>query len=86
MFNQPMVAVADVAEQNARMPVSIEPPVAVRGHWVGTRIAVLTPVEPLRPATAYKVRVPAGTPSVAGSALAADAVAEFETASPPGRP
>lgn len=82
-FNQPMVALTDPAKMGEFCPLELEPSVKGRCRWMGTQVLSFEPERPLKPATLFKARVPAGTKSqVSGEALAAEAEWEFETLRP----
>ncbi len=83
-FNQPMVALATLAQlDQASVPATIAPPMAGRWQWIGTRTlrfdATSELVERLPMATEYTVTVPAGTTSATGGVLAADVSWDFAT-------
>ena len=85
-FDQPMVPLATLGQLDAAdVPATISPAIDGRWQWIGTRTlrfdANSDTVDRLPMATEYRVEVPAGTRSAAGTELA-EAVS-FEFATPP---
>ncbi len=86
-FNQPMVPLATIGQLDALdVPVVVSPPLPGRWQWIGTRTLRFEHdqeiFDRLPMATSYTVKVPAGTESQTGSALAEAFRFEFETPPP----
>jgi uncharacterized protein YfaS (alpha-2-macroglobulin family) len=82
-FNQPMVALSSPADMGKACPLRISPRVPGLCRWRGTQVLAFEPDEPLPPAAAFRVEVPAGTRSaVTGRALARAYSWNFETRRP----
>ena len=81
-FNQPMVPLKEVPEDEATGPLLIVPAIQGKYRWLGTATIAFIPEKPLPSATAYAVTVPAGTPSVSGQTLKAAVQWRFETPRP----
>ena len=70
-FNQPMVPLASVeALATKTVPLVIEPAVAGKARWLGTRTVAFYPEGRLPFSTKYTVRVPADSISTSGNKLA----------------
>lgn len=97
-FNQPMVPVGTLGQLDANtVPVKLEPAVAGRWQWIGTRtlrfdaeaksvsgdnLNAAEPVDRLPMATTFTATVPAGTRSATGATLATSATFAFTTPAP----
>ncbi|HEX7434508.1 MAG TPA: Ig-like domain-containing protein, partial [Anaerolineaceae bacterium] len=86
-FNQPMVAVATLADLSAlQSPVKMEPALPGTWRWLGTRTLNFqydsTQIDRLPKATQYKVTIPAGTKSASGGVLDQQVVWTFTTPPP----
>ena len=79
-FNQPMVPLASVeALATKTVPLLIEPAIAGKARWLGTRTVAFYPEARLAFSTQYKIRVPSGTVSSTGNKLAEDVAWTIET-------
>lgn len=81
-FNQPMVPLREVPEDESRGPLTISPPIAGKYRWMGTMTLAFIPDKPLPHATAFTVTIPAGTRSLSGQTLAEPVTWTFETPRP----
>jgi uncharacterized protein YfaS (alpha-2-macroglobulin family) len=86
-FDQPMVPLATLDGLEAvDPPVTLDPPVAGRWRWIGTRTlrfeVVPGTTDRLPAATAYTATVPAGTESVNGGVLGEAVSWQFTTPTP----
>ncbi len=86
-FNQPMIALGTVAATDAAdVPVVLTPEVDGAWRWLGTRTAVFEAsvdgIDRLPMATDYRVEIPAGTVSAAGTELAEAVSWTFSTPAP----
>ncbi len=81
-FSQPMVPLQALPAGDGSGPLSVTPAVRGQYRWKGPATLVFTPRDTLDFATAYRVRVPAGTKSISGAALARDESWSFETPRP----
>ncbi|MEZ4361122.1 MAG: Ig-like domain-containing protein [Kofleriaceae bacterium] len=81
-FSQPMVAVTSQDDAARIQPVKLTPTPPGKWRWLGTRTILFDPETRFPQATTYRVEIPAGTQSAAGSALAAAHAFEFETPPP----
>ena len=81
-FNQPMVALKEVPEDEGTGPMIIEPSVPGKFRWMGTATLTFIPAKRLPFGTEYTVKIPAGTKSVSGQALSQDFVWQFQTVRP----
>ncbi len=86
-FNQPMTALATVAELAAqKVPVQVEPPLPGTWRWQGTRTLTFeynsTLIDRLPKATEYRLTIPAGTRSATGGVLAKEVSWSFTTPPP----
>ncbi|MFH1086681.1 MAG: Ig-like domain-containing protein, partial [Chloroflexota bacterium] len=82
-FDEPMVALtahADLARQ--AVPVQLSPEPEGRWRWVGTKTLMFEPTTRFPMATAYQVRLPAGTASATGGKLDQDVTWSFGTPPP----
>lgn len=83
MFNKAIVPLTTLdAGREKAVPLAISPSVAGRFFWLGTHGFIFRPNEPLTPATAYRVEMPAGLVSVDGYRLDAPLAWEFSTVTP----
>ncbi len=78
-FDQPMVAVTSQEEAARTVPAVLEPAVPGRWRWLGTKTLLFDADPRLPMATEYTVRVPKGTKSALGEALAKDVEFRFAT-------
>ncbi|MEN9935585.1 MAG: hypothetical protein RLZZ387_2164, partial [Chloroflexota bacterium] len=82
-FNHPVVALTDVAGQDALpTPLQIDPPLAAEGRWLDTSTFVLSPTAGLDPATRYTVRVAPGLADQTGGTLPREYAWSFSTIQP----
>ena len=82
-FNQPMVALQQIPEEEETGPLLIKPRVAGKYRWMGTRTLVFLPEKGRFPyATDFTVTVPRGISSISGEILENDFFFSFETPSP----
>ena len=83
-FNQPLVALGSPREPApADNPVTLTPAAPGRWRWVGTDTLLFEPAAGRLPmATEFRVRVAAGTTSVAGNVLLAEEKWTFRTPAP----
>jgi len=81
-FNQPMVPLREVPEDESEGPLVLEPPIAGKYRWLGTMTIAFIPDKPLPYSTSYTVTIPAGTRSLPGQALAEPVQWTFETPRP----
>jgi hypothetical protein len=81
-FNQPMVALKEVPEDEDTGPLFIEPAVRGKYRWLGPTTITFTPSDTLPNATGFFVRIPAGTKSLSGQLLPYDFTWQFETPRP----
>lgn len=75
LFSKPMRALGEAAVP----PVTLRPAVKGAFHWVGSAGLRFDAAEPLAPATAYRVEIPAGVRALDGSALAEPFAFDFTT-------
>ncbi|HEY6951137.1 MAG TPA: Ig-like domain-containing protein, partial [Bacteroidota bacterium] len=81
-FNQPMVALAEVPQDEGTGPMIVEPAVAGKFRWMGTSTLTFIPSKRLPYGTQFTVRIPAGTKSVSGQTLQDEYTWEFQTVRP----
>jgi alpha-2-macroglobulin len=86
-FNQPMVPLATLDQLSAAdVPVQIDPPLPGTWRWLGTRTltfqADVSGIDRFPKATTYQARIPAGTQSASGNALAQEVAWTFTTPAP----
>ncbi len=82
-FNQPMVALQQIPEEEGTGPLLIEPRVSGKYRWMGTRTLVFLPEKGRFPyATNFTVTVPSGISSISGQILQKDFSFSFETPPP----
>jgi len=86
-FNQPMIPLATIETLAAMdVPVQIDPPLEGTWRWLGTKTLTFeydsALIDRLPKATVYSVRVPAGTKSQTGGALAETVEWTFSTPPP----
>ncbi len=81
-FSQPMVAVTSQEEAAKYAPVELTPQVEGRWRWLGTKTLMFDTTKRFPMATKFTARVPAGTKSATGQALAKDVVWTFTTPPP----
>lgn len=82
-FNQPMVALQEIPEEEGTGPLLIEPRVSGKYRWMGTRTLVFLPERGRFPyATDFTVTVPMGISSISGQILQKDFSFSFETPPP----
>ncbi len=81
-FNQPMVPLKEVPQDEDSGPLNIEPAVRGKYRWMGTTTITFTPRDTLPKATRFSVRIPASTKSLLGQSLPYDFVWQFETPRP----
>ncbi len=79
-FNHPMVAITSHSDTVAKgVPVSIEPKVAGKWRWIGTKTLLFDPPARMPQSTTYTVSIPAGTTSTVGGKLAQKVSFQFTT-------
>ncbi len=81
-FSQPMVAVSSQEEAAKYAPVELTPQVEGRWRWLGTKTLMFDTTKRFPMATKFTARIPAGTKSATGQALAKDVVWTFTTPPP----
>lgn len=81
-FNQPMVPLREVPEDESTGPLMVDPPIAGKYRWMGTMTLAFIPDKPLPHATSYTVTIPAGTRSLSGQTLSQAVQWTFETPRP----
>ncbi len=81
-FSQPMVAVGSQENAAKFAPVELTPQVEGNWRWLGTRTLMFDTTKRFPMATKFTARVPAGTRSANGQALAKDVVWTFTTPPP----
>lgn len=81
-FSQPMVAVTSQEEAAKYAPVKLTPQVEGRWRWLGAKTLMFDTDKRFPMATKFTARVPAGTKSANGQALAKDVVWTFTTPPP----
>ncbi|MBI4418584.1 MAG: Ig-like domain-containing protein, partial [Ignavibacteriales bacterium] len=81
-FNQPMVPLREVPEDESAGPLVIDPGINGAYRWLGTMTIAFIPAGPLPNATAYTVTIPAATRSISGQTLKAAISWTFETPRP----
>lgn len=82
VFNKAMVPLQALPEGDGSGPLVIDPPVPGKFRWLGTNTLSFTPTERLRPASRYRLTVPAGTRSASGLVLKEAYTWTFETTRP----
>ena len=80
-FNRSVAALTVLQEGDAPPVLEFDPPLAGKGEWLNTSLYRFIPSD-LQPATAYRVRIPAGLTSAADGVLDADFAWSFETIQP----
>lgn len=81
-FSQPMVAITSQDQAAESVPVVITPNVKGQWRWLGTQTLMFDAETRFPMATKFMARVPAGTRSVNGEAIASDFAWEFTTPAP----
>ena len=81
-FNQAMVPLREVPEDEGTGPMVIEPAVPGKYRWMGTQTLTFIPAQRLPYGTEYTVKIPAGTKSITGQTLQKDFVWQFQTVRP----
>ncbi len=81
-FSQPMVAVTSQEDAAKYAPVELTPQVEGKWRWLGTKTLMFDTTKRFPMATKFTARVPAGTRSANGQALAKDVVWTFTTPPP----
>ena len=81
-FNQPMVPLKEVPEDEATGPLEIVPALGGKYRWLGTSTIAFIPANPLPSATEYMVKIPAEIRSVSGQTLKDAVQWKFETPRP----
>ncbi len=81
-FNQPMVPLSEVPQDEGAGPMSIVPPVAGKFRWMGTSTLTFIPAKRLPYGTLFTVKIPAGTKSISGQMLPQEFSWQFETVRP----
>jgi uncharacterized protein YfaS (alpha-2-macroglobulin family) len=81
-FSTPMVALQAVPKDEGGGPMTIEPRPAGKYRWMGTSTLTFIPERALPYATAYTVKIPAGTASFDGVSLPREFTWTFETPRP----
>lgn len=82
IFDHPMVPLQEVPEGDGTSFLKVEPSVAGKFRWLGTRALTFTPAERFPYATEVKVTIPAGTASLDGYNLKSDYSWSFRTITP----
>ena len=80
-FNRSVAALTVLQEGEAPPVLEFDPPLAGKGEWLNTSLYRFIPSD-LRPATAYRVRIPAGLTSAADGVLESDVTWSFATIQP----
>ncbi len=81
-FNQPMVALKEVPEDEGTGPMIIEPATPGKFRWMGTATLTFIPAKRLPFGTEYTVKIPAGTKSISGRTLQQEFKWQFQTVRP----
>ncbi len=81
-FSEPIVAVGDLENAEAHIPVRLEPQPEGRWRWLGTRTLVFEPKVRFPAATNYRVAVDAGLEAASGNQLAEPLSFAFSTPPP----
>ncbi len=81
-FSQPMVAVTSQEQAAKVQPVELTPQVEGNWRWLGTKTLMFDTTKRFPMATKFTARVPAGTKSATGQALAKDFTWTFTTPPP----
>jgi hypothetical protein len=81
-FNQPMVALKEVPEDEGTGPMIIDPAVPGKFRWMGTATLTFIPAKRLPYGTEYTVRIPAGTRSISGQTMPQEFSWQFQTVRP----
>ena len=83
MFDRPMIPLTTLDEKERQLPAfTITPEIKGEGRWLGTTAYQFRPSEPLKNATTYTYRVPAGIKAKDNGELQEDAVFSFSTQRP----
>ena len=80
-FNRSVAALTVLQEGDAPPVLEFDPPLAGKGEWLNTSLYRFIPTD-LRPATEYRVRIPAGLTSAADGVLDSNVTWTFETIQP----
>ena len=80
-FNRSVAALTVLQEGDPPPVLEFDPPLAGKGEWLNTSLYRFVPTD-LRPATSYRVRIPAGLTSAADGVLESDVTWTFETIQP----
>ncbi len=79
-FNQPMVALTSLKQQEKAIPMVVEPKIVGEFHWLGTSVLSYRPKKPLLRCTNYKVTIKKGIKSIiTGKELRDDYIFSFKT-------
>ncbi len=81
-FSEPMVALKATGEEPEKALLQITPSIRGKYRWMGTRTLMFSAQQSLPLATAFQVKVPAGTKALSGNELPVDYSWTFETARP----
>ena len=81
-FNQSMVPLKEVPQDESSGPLFIEPKVPGKYRWLGTTTLAFIPGDTLPNATLFTVRVPSGLQSLSGQRLEKEYTWQFETPRP----
>lgn len=81
-FNQAMVPLKEVPQDEDTGPMLIEPKIKGKYRWMGTRTLAFIPADTLPFATKYTITVPPGTKSLSGDILQGEFHWDFETPRP----
>ena len=81
-FNQPMVALKEVPEDEGTGPIIVEPAFPGKFRWMGTATLTFIPARRLPYGTEFTVKIPAGSKSISGQILARDFTWKFQTVRP----
>jgi alpha-2-macroglobulin len=82
VFNQPMVPLQEVPEDESIGPMIIEPPIAGKFRWMGTSTLVFLPNKVLPYSTKYSLKIPKGIKCIDGTGLTKEYIWSFETPRP----
>lgn len=81
-FNQPMVPLQELPQDEGTGPMVITPTVKGKYRWQGTTTLSFIPEKNLPYSTLFTITIPAGTKSVLGQPLERDFIWQFETPRP----
>jgi len=81
-FSEPMVPVGSQQDAASNVPAKLDPPVAGKWRWLGTRTLVFNAEKRFPLASEFSITIPSGTKSVTGKSLDKQVAWGFKTATP----